>query len=140
MYTVGLMRIDAALYPETLRRPGLNLLASLPARLLACLVCCAALSALPKPAAAQAKTAGQLLIYAIDVEGGQSTLLVDTATHASMLVDTGWRSMDGKDVGRDAARIQAAMKDAGITRIDHVLITHFHVDHVGGVTELVKRV
>ena len=32
------------------------------------------------------------------------------------------------------------MQDAGITRIDHVLITHFHIDHVGGVPELVKRV
>jgi beta-lactamase superfamily II metal-dependent hydrolase len=86
--------------------------------------------------AAHAKDAGHLLIYAIDVEGGQSTLLVDTATHASLLVDTGWPTPDG----RDASRIQAAMRDAGITRIDHLLITHFHVDHVGGVPELVKRV
>jgi beta-lactamase superfamily II metal-dependent hydrolase len=86
--------------------------------------------------AAHAKDEGHLLIYAIDVEGGQSTLLVDTATHASLLVDTGWPTPDG----RDASRIQAAMRDAGITRIDHLLITHFHVDHVGGVPELVKRV
>ena len=86
--------------------------------------------------AAHAKDAGHLLIYAIDVEGGQSTLLVDTATHASLLVDTGWPTPDG----RDASRIQAAMRDAGITRIDHLVITHFHVDHVGGVPELVKRV
>jgi len=86
--------------------------------------------------AAEAGDANHLLIYAIDVEGGQSTLLVDTATHASLLIDTGWPTADG----RDATRIQAAMRDAGITRIDHLLITHFHVDHVGGVPELVKRV
>jgi competence protein ComEC len=86
--------------------------------------------------AAHAQDANHLLIYAIDVEGGQSTLLVDTATHASLLIDTGWSSVDG----RDATRIQAAMRDAGITRIDHLLVTHFHVDHVGGVPELVKRV
>ena len=83
---------------------------------------------------AQTKS-GHLLIYAIDVEGGQSTLLV-SPTGASLLVDTGW----GGNNGRDAERIQAAMKDAGITKIDYVLITHFHTDHVGGVPNLVERV
>ena len=50
-----------------------------------------------------------LLIYSIDVEGGQSTLLV-SPTGESLLVDTGWPGNDG----RDAGRIQAAMHDAGI--------------------------
>ncbi len=86
---------------------------------------------------AQAQTSGakHLLIYTIDVEGGQSTLLV-SPSGASMLVDTGWPGNNG----RDAVRIQAAMKDAGISQLDHVLITHFHTDHVGGVPELVKHV
>jgi beta-lactamase superfamily II metal-dependent hydrolase len=84
---------------------------------------------------AQKTHAGQLLIYAIDVEGGQSTLLV-APSGASLLIDTGWPGNDG----RDAQRILAAMGDAGIRKIDHVLITHFHTDHVGGVPELVKRV
>jgi competence protein ComEC len=78
---------------------------------------------------------GHLLIYFIDVEGGQSTLLVGPSG-SSLLVDTGWPGNNG----RDADRILAAMHDAGINRIDHVLITHFHTDHVGGVPELVKRV
>ena len=78
---------------------------------------------------------GNLLIYSIDVEGGQSTLLV-SPSKASLLVDTGWPG----NGGRDAQRIQAAMKDAGIDKIDHVLITHFHVDHVGGVPNLVAKV
>jgi beta-lactamase superfamily II metal-dependent hydrolase len=55
---------------------------------------------------------------------------------ASLLVDTGWPGNNG----RDARRIEAAMKDAGITQIDHVLITHFHVDHVGGVPNLVEKI
>jgi len=76
-----------------------------------------------------------LLIYSIDVEGGQATLLV-APSGASMLVDTGWPGSNG----RDAQRIEAAMKDAGIKQIDKVLITHFHTDHVGGVPDLVKRV
>ncbi|MGA8668457.1 MAG: MBL fold metallo-hydrolase [Terracidiphilus sp.] len=79
--------------------------------------------------------AGHLVIYTIDVEGGQATLLV-SPTKASLLVDTGWPGNNG----RDADRIEAAMKDAGITKLDHVLITHFHVDHVGGAPNLVERV
>ncbi|MGC9222800.1 MAG: ComEC/Rec2 family competence protein [Terracidiphilus sp.] len=78
---------------------------------------------------------GKLLIESIDVEGGQSTLLV-APSGQSLLVDTGWQDHDG----RDAERIAAAMHEAGITRIDYVLITHFHDDHVGGVPNLVKRV
>ncbi len=78
---------------------------------------------------------GHLTIYTIDVEGGQATLLV-SPTKASLLVDTGWPGNNG----RDADRIVAAMHDAGITKIDHVLITHFHVDHVGGVPNLVERI
>jgi len=96
--------------------------------------CLCAIALLSVSAAAQAKTR-QLRIYSIDAEGGQSTLLV-TPSGASLLVDAGWPGNNG----RDADRIQAAMHDAGITRIDHLLITHYHVDHVGGVPELAKRV
>ncbi len=87
-----------------------------------------------KRAAAQAGSKS-LLIYSIDVEGGQSTLLVSPSGD-SLLVDTGWPGHDS----RDADRIQAAMDDAGISRIGHLLITHYHVDHAGGVPNLVARV
>jgi beta-lactamase superfamily II metal-dependent hydrolase len=98
-------------------------------------LCCAVIFVQALPAAAQSPAANHLLIYSIDVEGGQATLLV-SPSGASLLVDTGWPGNDG----RDATRIQQAMRDAGISRIDHLLVTHFHVDHVGGVPELVKRV
>src|SRR5215470_2440325 len=82
-----------------------------------------------------------LAIYFIDVEGGQSTLIV-TPEHQSLLIDAGFA---GAGVGfqpgdarqaRDANRIVAAAHDAGISQIDYLLITHFHADHDGGVTEL----
>ena len=98
-------------------------------------LCLLALLAASVAFTAQAQSKGHLVIYSIDVEGGQSTLLV-SPSGASLLVDTGWPDNNF----RDTDRIQAAMKDAGITRIDHVLITHFHVDHVGGVPNLVQRV
>jgi beta-lactamase superfamily II metal-dependent hydrolase len=81
-------------------------------------------------------------IYFIDVEGGQSTLLV-TPQRESLLIDTGWAG--GGSAGakpgdpsqaRDARRIVAAARDAGLDHIDYLLITHFHPDHDGGVVEL----
>ncbi len=75
-----------------------------------------------------------LQVYSIDVEGGQSTLMV-TPSGESLLIDTGWPDANG----RDADRIVAAAKNAGLKQIDYVLITHFHRDHVGGVPQLVER-
>ncbi len=79
------------------------------------------------------RTAKVLQIYAIDVEGGQATLIVSPAGQ-SLLIDTGWPGFNG----RDADRIVAAA--AGVKRIDYVLITHHHRDHVGGVPQLVERI
>ena len=76
-----------------------------------------------------------LEIYYVDVEGGAATLIV-TPAGESVLVDTGWPGFES----RDAKRIQAAMKHAGITQIDHLIITHYHTDHFGGVPELAKLV
>jgi competence protein ComEC len=76
-----------------------------------------------------------LHIYFVDVEGGQATLFV-TPAGQSLLIDTGWPDNEG----RDANRIVAAAKSAGIDKIDYVLITHFHDDHVGGVPQLAARI
>ena len=75
--------------------------------------------------------AKELQIYAIDVEGGQSTLFV-TPSGQTMLVDAGWAGFNH----RDAERIAAAAKAAGVKKIDYLVITHFHRDDVGGVQDL----
>jgi beta-lactamase superfamily II metal-dependent hydrolase len=72
-----------------------------------------------------------LSVYFVDVEGGQATLFV-APSGESMLVDAGWPSNNG----RDAQRILAAAHDAGIKQIDYLVVTHYHVDHVGGVPQL----
>jgi beta-lactamase superfamily II metal-dependent hydrolase len=82
-----------------------------------------------------APAAKPLEIYVIDVEGGQATLLV-SPTKQSLLIDTGWPGFDG----RDAKRIVAAAHDAGLSKLDYVLITHHHRDHVGGVPQLAASI
>ena len=72
-------------------------------------------------------------VYFIDVEGGQSTLIVSPSGQ-SLLVDTGWPGT------RDADRIIGVAKQAGITQIDYLVLTHYHVDHAGGVVELASRI
>ena len=79
---------------------------------------------------AQSRT---LDIYWIDVEGGAATLII-APSGESLLVDTGFPGNDD----RDAKRIQAAAVAAGLTRIDNLVITHFHGDHVGGLAALSK--
>lgn len=76
-----------------------------------------------------------LRVFFVDVEGGQATLF-GTPSGQSLLIDTGWPDNNG----RDADRIVAAARKAGIARINYVLITHFHTDHVGGVPQLVARI
>ena len=82
-----------------------------------------------------AQAANDLQVYFIDVDGGQSTLFV-TPAGKSLLIDTGWAGNDGLD----AKRIAAAAKDAGVSKIDYVLLTHYHADHTGGVPELVQQI
>ncbi len=78
--------------------------------------------------------AKSLEIYFIDVEGGQSTLIV-TPAGQSMLVDVGWPGFNG----RDGDRILQTAKKAGLKQLDYVLVTHYHTDHVGGVEQLIDR-
>ncbi len=76
-----------------------------------------------------------LNIYWADVEGGGATLLV-TPGGESLLVDTG----NPAPGDRDAKRIYELTQQAGLKKIDFLLITHFHGDHVGGIEALSKMI
>ena len=82
---------------------------------------------------AQNKPSKTLDIYFIDTEGGHSTLYVSPSGE-SLLIDT------GSPGTRDADRIMAAIQAAGVKQIDHLILTHYHGDHVGGVQELATRI
>ena len=89
---------------------------------------------LASPAAAQTRSEKTLDIYVIDVDGGESTLFV-SPTGESLLVDAGWPGFEN----RDADRIAAVAKLAGIKQIDYLIVTHFHADHMGGVPQLAAK-
>jgi competence protein ComEC len=73
---------------------------------------------------------GTLDLYWIDSEGGGSTLIV-SPTGTSVLMDSGNPGV------RDPGRIhRVATEVAGLRRIDHLVVTHFHIDHFGGAAEL----
>ena len=78
--------------------------------------------------------AKDLVAYFVDVEGGQATLIV-TPEGESVLIDAGWPGNDS----RDADRIAAAAKLAKVKQIDYFILTHYHVDHMGGVPQLVQK-
>ena len=82
---------------------------------------------------AQTRPSKTLDIYFIDTEGGHSTLYV-APTGESLLMDT------GSPGGRDAARILAVLQAAGVKQIDHMVSTHYHGDHVGGLEELASKI
>src|SRR5688572_29543992 len=80
-------------------------------------------------------------IYFIDTEGGQATLIISPSvgilgTRETLLLDAG----NLNPPGRDAERIVAAMKDARVQWIDHLVVSHYHGDHVGGVAALAAKV
>ncbi|MEO6246857.1 MAG: MBL fold metallo-hydrolase [Opitutaceae bacterium] len=91
------------------------------------------LACLPLLAARADQKSGTLDVYWVDSEGGGSTLIV-TPAGESVLIDT------GNPGGRDAGRIVKAVQAAGLARLDHVLITHWHIDHFGGAAEVAQQI
>ncbi len=82
----------------------------------------------------RARSSDALRVYFADVEGGQATLFV-TPSGESLLIDTGWPDHDN----RDADRIVALCKEAGVKKIDNLLLTHYHIDHAGGIPQLAAK-
>jgi len=72
----------------------------------------------------------RLDIYWNDVEGGGATLIV-TPAGESILIDS------GSPGTRDADRIRrTAAEIAGLRKIDFFILTHYHLDHFGGIAQL----
>ncbi len=84
-----------------------------------------------------AQTRTTLDIYVVDVEGGNATLFV-APSGQSLLIDTG--NVGPQASVRDAERIMDAARDAHLAQIDHLITTHWHGDHYGGLAELAKRI
>src|SRR5258706_15413961 len=74
------------------------------------------LSALALAVFPAAQTAKTLDVYVIDVEGGNSGLYVSPSGE-SVLIDSG---NGGPAAARDAARIMAAVREAGLKQIDNL--------------------
>jgi competence protein ComEC len=85
------------------------------------------------PFVAQGKTTKSLEIYVIDAEGGKAVLYI-SPTGQTLLIDA------GNPGGRDTDRLMAGIADAGVTKIDYLISTHYHSDHVGGLEPLSKRI
>jgi len=114
-------------------------------RLIGCITL--ALAALPAAPAPAQEASDPLRIVLVDVEGGAAALYI-TPQGRSLLIDTGWPTGIGgprPEAGKpppaplnSAERIVAAARAAGLGKIDYLVISHYHVDHVGGVEDLLK--
>jgi glucose/arabinose dehydrogenase/beta-lactamase superfamily II metal-dependent hydrolase len=82
-----------------------------------------------------AQVARPLDIYFIDVEGGQATLFV-TPSGESMLIDTGHPGNGDRDLNR----VLATITQAGLTKLDYLLVTHYHSDHVGNAAAIASKI
>lgn len=99
---------------------------------------------------ATAQPSGDLKIVAVDVEGGAATLFV-TPEGKSLLIDTGWppgvggaRPAPGAPppppTESSADKIVAAAHSLGLKKIDYLIVTHYHVDHLGGFQSLMDKI
>ena len=101
------------------------------------LTAAAGLAVLVAAGSAIAQTRNTLDIYIVDVEGGNATLFV-APSGESLLIDTGNYGPEARCAMPSASWRPSRMR--ALTQIDHLIITHWHGDHFGGVAELAKRI
>jgi beta-lactamase superfamily II metal-dependent hydrolase len=93
---------------------------------------------LAMPGAAAAKD-DALQMVSIDVEGGGGTLFV-TPDGKSLLIDTGNPEASRATGDHPSSeRIAAAAHALGVKKIDYLITTHYHGDHIGGLEGLLAR-
>jgi beta-lactamase superfamily II metal-dependent hydrolase len=98
--------------------------------LTAALAAAAPVAAQSSASATKSKT---LDIYVTDTEGGKATLFVSPSGE-TVLIDT------GNPGDRDLGRIMQVLGAAGVKKIDYLISTHYHRDHIGGLQALARRV
>jgi competence protein ComEC len=92
-----------------------------------------ALAAAPSAQTPASRSGKTLDIYVADTEGGKAALYV-TPSGQTVLIDS------GNPGERDQGRILSMLKDAGVAKLDYLISTHYHVDHIGGLLELAKQI
>jgi competence protein ComEC len=85
------------------------------------------------------RTDSGLQMISIDVEGSGGTLFI-TPEGKSLLIDTGNPPNPNMPAGHDTVdRLVGTMHSFGVNKIDYLIITHYHVDHVGGFPALIDK-
>jgi len=74
---------------------------------------------------------GELEIHHIDVGQADATLLIEPSGE-TMLIDSG----DWPQAGADVIEY---LEDQDVDRIDHLVATHAHADHIGGHDEIIEH-
>ncbi|MCA8968194.1 MAG: MBL fold metallo-hydrolase [Planctomycetes bacterium] len=69
-----------------------------------------------------------LRVVFVDVGQGDATIVVGPSGIA-LLVDAG-------PTGQGVARVIPELKRLGVTRLTHVVLSHYHIDHMGGMPEV----
>jgi beta-lactamase superfamily II metal-dependent hydrolase len=87
--------------------------------------------------AAVLPAANTMDVYAIDTEGGKAMLTISPSGE-TMLVDLGWT--DSGMRASSTGHVIDALKAMGIKRIDHLVLSHYDIDHIGDVPKFVQAI